>query len=984
MRRIAVTFEKGLDSHNPEGVPAGAGVFVRDCDLEAGYIKPRPDPLVVSRVDGEGRAVSADPRMYLNIPCLSAFRARLPSGKEVLLVLEPFDHAEKKWARIRVLRDLHFEGETAVGGPNMQQNTGANGGEYIITKESNYEAYLQCSEPVEWLQSGPYVYITNAQPPDWGKNHQPYQIDLRNMLGSDSACSSWPKLKHACIYKGFVVGSVGTNVYWSDPQTGDNLYTWTDGYYDPVTGGLGDEPQRLVVLRDKVFVLTTQAIFMYDGLPTEDSWRKSRIADIGTFDPGSVQVVESRRGGGWIYFLGSDNVPRRTDGTFHNVQVVGGFGNDGQSPVKNTIGKYHTLAAVGGGRTQMWASSVAWVDATFDDTGYNAMRAGVTLDYADGQFLTEEKQENFDPVDYQIPVAGSGRHLWQQLKTAQDQSGGPFYKGMLLMQIDVALNIVAQATVRVRLCKRPPAAPYYGVWNVANNYPVGVVVQWPPQSEWGGSATYYISLQASTGQEPLPGGTAYWGDVPAYNLHANYDSPVAEGTITEEFGTGTRRWYTMTFNRLFADMRVNSTDLDGYNLYFDQVSGAGYAMLPYIENFGGHRYARGNLWIDEGELHEYCCAFRLFSGAYLAADLVARSGSVKVFVELEEGEVMGDLTWARGTVDEHDSDSSVTAFHIYISVNDDPDANWVEITDEDLPLGLTKFLPATTMSFYIRVDMTRYHPAYSPNLFSMMFYPRSQAALPENFVTSLMWRDKYILCLNRNPDIAEDSDLGWSEAPPLTYERPDAEVGRDMLVFEPTGAWTLWDSVGANFANVMHDIAGKERMVYVDCKDVSTETTNVKHGALLVFGEKWRDLNYRPARPAFITGALVLEDGFNTGRIFRALASFRHCFGSATTTLALWSWTAGGNWNRWRRHTIPTNGQPGFRNYLKMLRPNNGRWAMIAVGVDILPTGAISRVQLPIEVLAVTLEVSGEGYRTGTTDGRVAIGAAQTAPVHEA
>jgi hypothetical protein len=329
-------------------------------DLRNGTVKPRPDIGKFYATTGGTSPLKS------KSGCLGMFMCVLPRGDRVLFIVESYD---SQHSCVRIVRGMKFEGEEATGNPPLYA-----GGtpEYIQDRYAHCPIWGQRVSPVSFLTCGQKLYIFGFGAYDWCP-FATYQIDLNDLRGSfqdfensdKGELAGAPRALFGTLYHNFL--AVFNEVQGGDdshplrvefsypPQLNDGQFYWgmTGKPYNPnnsldyvdLAASAGEEGTGIAYLNGQLVLLCSRSLWSLEGVPGQGI-KVMKIADVGCVDPQTVKVIQPANDKGYVYFLGSDGVPKRTDGTFEMVENVGAYTPDGRSPIEKTTRKYISNAII--------------------------------------------------------------------------------------------------------------------------------------------------------------------------------------------------------------------------------------------------------------------------------------------------------------------------------------------------------------------------------------------------------------------------------------------------------------------------------------------------------------------------------------------------------------------------------------------------------------------------------------------------------------
>ena len=346
---LAVGFDGGFDdTHNPRHLLPGSGVRCIDLDLRFGRFQPRPD-LYPFRMDGLNLTIQAP--IQLAFSCYSA------NGDQLLFIAAGD-------GKLKVVKGLTFENMTADTPASYPSYTSIDD---VIDRDTDAAVELQTTEPMEWARFGDVIYICNAgaaagTEKDWST----LKLNLQDIKAELLLEEDWPKSRHIENYLHYAVigdlsGEGQRTILSTDlPLVGANAVTWLADNVDEPATDPDDRVMRLVYNGKYLLAFFKRTLFRYVGAPTH--WRANRLLDIGTLSPQSVEFLN-----GNVYFLGSDGIPRRTNGEEMVAEKVGAFDYqgkmkhiDGRSPVETGLRSYKlgSAAASAASATFRWDSKL--------------------------------------------------------------------------------------------------------------------------------------------------------------------------------------------------------------------------------------------------------------------------------------------------------------------------------------------------------------------------------------------------------------------------------------------------------------------------------------------------------------------------------------------------------------------------------------------------------------------------------------------------
>ena len=433
MKSVPVSFHKGVVNFAAPLVPEGAGVLCRDVDLHEGTFRARPDIIRFAKEDANQTAGSRRFRPY---PTGMAV-VTLPSGDSALFVVEPFEESGKRYTQVKVFKGVTFESADGSSQPTLPEPI------VVMDTSSGVRISGQAVEPVEFVTAGNYLYLVNFGHPDCAA-FATYRIDLHSLQGSyqefGAPGSRAPAAAHGCTYHGFfAAANIRTSfdlgdhrqfplrVEFSDAPLGDGQFKWngsdkdTDGdyndkgarYYYDVPAHSGDSITKVVELGGNLIAFTGHGAFAGSGVPGQ-TFSFERILSLGCLDPETVKLVERPGEKGYIYFLGSDGLPKRMDGTPHMVENVGAL-EDGRSPVELTMRKYVAGAFLVGTRAVTWMRQADFARCS-GDGGFEWRVGSMQLKVAEGYFGAETGPGiGLDELEA-VPADGSDDLLFQTFR----------------------------------------------------------------------------------------------------------------------------------------------------------------------------------------------------------------------------------------------------------------------------------------------------------------------------------------------------------------------------------------------------------------------------------------------------------------------------------------------------------------------------------------------------------------------------------------
>lgn len=338
---LAITFEGGLDdTHHKRSLPSNTGVKCSDLDLRFGRFQPRPD---LSPFTLNGVNLTAQSSVQLCFSCYSA-------NGEQLLFLATGD------GKLKVLRGVAFETVNSGGSPATFPSFTSS--DNVVDRKSGIAVELQTTEPMEWARFGDTVYICNAGAATGGDyDWSTLKLDLQDLKAELMTEEDWPKSRHIENYLSYaVLGDLSTEgqrtILSTDlPLVGDNAVTWAADNWDEPQTDPDDRVMRLIYNGQYLLAFYKRCLYRYVGAPTH--WKANRLLDIGTLAPESVEFLN-----GNVYFLGSDGIPRRTNGQEMVAEKVGAFDYqgkmkhvDGRSPIETGLRGYQLGSALASAAT---------------------------------------------------------------------------------------------------------------------------------------------------------------------------------------------------------------------------------------------------------------------------------------------------------------------------------------------------------------------------------------------------------------------------------------------------------------------------------------------------------------------------------------------------------------------------------------------------------------------------------------------------------
>ena len=959
MKSVPVSFHKGVVNFAAPLVPEGAGVLCRDVDLHEGTFRARPDIIRFAKEDANQTAGSRRFRPY---PTGMAV-VTLPSGDSALFVVEPFEESGKRYTQVKVFKGLTFESADGSSQPTLPEPI------VVMDTSSGVRISGQAVEPVEFVTAGNYLYLVNFGHPDCAA-FATYRIDLHSLQGSyqefGAPGSRAPAAAHGCIYHGFfAAANIRTSfdlgdhrqfplrVEFSDAPLGDGQFKWngsdkdTDGdyndkgarYYYDVPAHSGDSITKVVELGGNLIAFTGHGAFAGSGVPGQ-TFSFERILSLGCLDPETVKLVERPGEKGYIYFLGSDGLPKRVDGTPHMVENVGAL-EDGRSPVELTMRKYVAGAFLVGTRRVEWMRqydfsrcaiqeySVEWRKSKqtlleFHDTltrivtPYEGVKLGI-YGHHDWNDEGSDKHNSWTAV----PVNGDGKWLYQ---TFHADVTTCFYEGWAFAEewswnlIRLYLKNESNKAVRVRVQLR--------------NNVSGI--------EWEGEPDAPIPAN-HTGAWFVFRPTAAYRDV--FSLHFN--SAV---------------WRLHVF--------CPDSDASGVSLNYQAVSGSDYPRGDLYAGEGGGGVLIGDARFNVG-MSGYL-GYMGYAGRHpqpteppLCKEWKGEGVLVSEVVTLAEGEEFGLLQVA---VDKQKDLGGDAVVELYVSNPPPGGSNWVDVTDALPNVYVQRYLPLAQRTLQWRVTLKTTKPWLTPTLSAVSLNIIADFGTLSHIPSAVVWDNRYCLMLKRNPDVPESYDT-----PVVGHEARNGDIElRDMMVFDGAG-WSVWEAVGAMMAAAMKDTVGRPRLLMID-GEAEGRLLSYPSGAVIdpgfvrltTFGVRLaRDLSWRPPWPRFISGAIPLGDGLDAGRIHEINALARNEVGIPSADLYI-SATAEGN-AYWVAHTLTVRCGTNYFGFKDRAALCVGRMAQLALGF-----GSRTRPQKPLEVavLAVVVESLGprfQGYRTKAT-----------------
>ena len=929
MESRLITFAHGLSNFPPEQLPDGYGAVCKDVSLVNGTVKPRPDIGKFYATTGGTSPLKS------KSGCQGMFMCVLPRGDRVLFIVEPYN---SQHSCVRIVRGMKFEGEEATGNPPLY--TGGTP-EYIQDRYSHFPILGQRVLPVSFLTCGQKLYIFGFGAPEWAP-YATYQIDLNDLIGSfqdfegdwtDETQKGAPRALYGTLYHNFlaVFNEVSSDIrdgnplrveFSYPPQLNDGQFRWgipgkqwnLNGSLDYVdlAASAGEEGTGIAYLNGKLVLLCSRSLWSLDGVPGQGI-SVMKIADVGCVDPQTVKVIQPANDKGYVYFLGSDGVPKRTDGTFEMVENVGAYTPDGRSPIEKTMRKYVSLAMIGGPLTR----DVEWKDAAaFGDTqrvgrnmvGWESSIPGrpcdavvLSHDFFGVGAMYAEKPYNA----IEIPVVGYLDWLAQPF-VLNGGVGKCFPRTLQLNACYPKIN-----------ANDPDPAPAVLTATIYDDRP------------WDGGeavASGTVNVPAS------PVGELALSQVEIV-VFARQDVPYMNGSVRPA-----KYWISLTCD--VAGCRYGYVEDDGvrrgYRPYGEEnclLEFYDASETPHVTTPGW-----GNFILN---------VFRRYASGCL--DLRQAGAGVP----LDTGFEWWKLAW-------HDQSSESHA-SLALQVGNSPtDMRDVPATGNGI-INLSDYLDDLSLPVYVKFLFTReddYVDA-TRQLTSVALISRRVETSKSPPAVSLP-DGSYCLLLDRRTTVAETEDC---DIPGVTARVCDAALTRDILIWNGLG-WSVWEGVGAVAAAVGQDQSGRGRIIYVDqVGDTPWVLTFILSG---------RNLNSFPGRapaPRFVSGMLYLAQGARAATIKRIVTQYRNEPGILDAQVKLHIFSDSGD--QW----LPAHFLSGTatipRPDLRRCRVNVGRFSMLALGYDMMGDAVIHpKRHACVEVSAVALEIQPVGSRDGAYRGQ--------------
>ena len=904
MKQTTIGFARGLVNQPGPLVPVGAGVVCKDIDIRDGTFKARPDILQFTSAQ----------RFRPHPTAMTV--VTLPTGERALVVVEPFSMSGKLYTRVLVYKGVAFEDEPAGAQPALPEPI------VVMDNVSGYPIYGQAVEPVEFVTAGNYLYLVNFGHADWAP-FATYRVDLNSLQGSFQDFgipgSTAPAAAHACTYHGFfAAGNIRTSfddiphplrVEISDAPTGNGVFNWNPGeyatqcarYYYDVPANSGDSITRQVELAGNLIAFTGRAVFAGAGVPGQ-SFGFERILSIGCLDPRTVKLVERPGEKGYIYFVASDGLPKRIDGTSHMVENVGAL-EDGRSPLELTMRKYVSGAFLSSSRGISWSGVPGFLQCP-TRRGVACETNGARL--LDGTDMLEEETAQPPPTGY-TPWIPSWEGAWYLYQTFRGAENDVIRNGFVASRNTVSLwmSLLGSEGWLFRVQIRPaPAA--------AGDEPSSTVL-------WEGD----------TDLAPKPGGYLGWIDF--------YATPGYDGAkvIEHDGNLAVFVWGIKSPGQAILGYRYPGVYAPGslilanpstgeYTNYGDAV----FAVKPRgFNGQSGGRYLHGEeyLWYGSGRIESN-------------------------EISIEDNEQFGILSFGY----DKPAGCTLSAF-VWSELN----GSWVDVSYSLPCVAVGSLLGVAQKKLRWAVTMETTVAYRTPKLLRVGLSVTAESGQLSHVPSAAVWAGRYCLMLRRNTDVAEDYDVPAT----LPANRNGSVALRDMLIYDGSG-WTVWEAVGATMAAAMKDKAGRPRLLMVDGEvenyvpqdTVTTLDPDSGYVSLTTFGLRLaRNLSWRPPWPRFITGSIPLGEDLGAGRIveINALARNERAVSSAILYISA---TAEGN-PTWESHNIPVACGLTYFGFKYRARLCVGRMATLLVGFG-------PKLQLPIDValLSILAEAIGPRY----------------------